>query len=401
MNTSTNQIQNRSIVQTMAINDECMDCFPLSIIDMEVAFAHQKKMQDEHNGPNQPHPALEYPMFYHALNRFPNILESIKSPYARRWRLSYPLQHTVSFSRSLLNLDVHLTWGELLLLVPFFVGIVAGIIYTAINPSVVATGKIARLSLIAAFVLAQRNSMVTLLLGMPVDRVLFYHKLAGRLGGVTGLMHTFAFFVDPKYLRIHHSDPLGGAFTGQINTSGSVLMLLIIGIAISSLAPVRRRLFEAFYYLHLIFVVGLILGTFFHTLLTWGIDLFIRKALMAWSRNPKKATLKIISDSVIEVSFPKTAAFAYNPGQYIYLSIPEISWLQWHPFSISSSPYQQVVTIHIRRAGNWTSALFQLASIKTEVDMLLEGPYGSVAVDIMGDRKYKSVLLISGGIGGT
>jgi predicted ferric reductase len=102
----------------------------------------------------------------------------------------------------------------------------------------------------------------------------------------------------------------------------------------------------------------------------------------------------------MEISFPKTAEFAYNPGQYIYLAIPEISWLQWHPFSFSSSPNQKVVRLHIRRAGNWTSSLFELAQKQTEVSMLVEGPYGNLSVDIMGDRKYKNIMLISGGIGG-
>ena len=386
----------------------CVDCSPFDVIDLEEAYEHQQT-QEEHkkNGSNEPHPALEYSIFYHTIKHFPRILECIKVPYAHRWILAYPLQRKVTFSRALLKLGVSLTWGELLLLVPFFLAIVAGILYTAVSPSVSATGKVSRFALIAAFVLAQRNSLVTLLLSMPVDRALFYHKLAGRLGGATGLLHTFAFFVDPKFRRIHEADLFGGAFTGRVNFSGSVMMLLIIGIVISSLPAVRRRVFEVFYFLHFIFASGLIVGAFFHTgmlipilaLLTWGVDLFIRRALMAWTRNPKKATLKIISNTVIQVSFPKTESFAYNPGQYIYLSIPEISWSQWHPFSISSSPNQPVVTLHIRKAGNWTSALFQLAAKKSSVDMLLEGPYGSLAVDIMGDRKYKSVLLISGGIG--
>jgi NAD(P)H-flavin reductase len=57
------------------------------------------------------------------------------------------------------------------------------------------------------------------------------------------------------------------------------------------------------------------------------------------------------------------------------------------------------VTLHIRKAGNWTTAIFELAKKKSEVEMLLEGPYGNLSVDIMVDRKYKNILLISGGIG--
>lgn len=427
MNSTTNQnhAKNESIVPTMTADKDgikltldgiedpaSIDCSPFDNKDLVIAYANEQHMTTtgaEQNGPNQPHPALEYPLFYHALKVSPCILEGIKVPYAHRWRLSYPLQRKVTCSRTLLQFGVHLTWGELLLLVPFFLAIFLGILYTAVYPSVSVTGKVARYALIAAFVLAQRNSLVTLLVGMPVDRILFYHKLSGKLAGAIGLLHTLAFFVDPTFRRIHQADRFGGAWTGQVNTAGSVMMLMVVGIVISSLPSVRVRFFEIFYYLHLTFATGLVAGAFFHTgklvpilaLVTWGVDLFIRKALMAWTRYPKQATIKILSSTVIEVSFPKTSSFAYNPGQYIYLSIPEISWLQWHPFSISSSPSQPTVKLHIRRVGNWTSALYQLATKKSEVEMLLEGPYGSLSVDIMGDRKYHSIMLISGGIGST
>ena len=184
-------------------------------------------------------------------------------------------------------------------------------------------------------------------------------------------------------------------------------MIIVVAILISVIPRIRRKMYEVFYYLHILFSAGLIVGAFFHTGLvvpiaaaaTWGVDLFIRSIVMARTRYPRKATLKLVSDTVIELTFPKTAAFAYNPGQYIHIAIPEISWLQWHPFSISSSPKQRVATLHIRMAGNWTKQLFELCKKQTEVSMLLEGPYGNLSVDLMTDRKYKNVMLISGGIG--
>lgn len=57
------------------------------------------------------------------------------------------------------------------------------------------------------------------------------------------------------------------------------------------------------------------------------------------------------------------------------------------------------VTFHIRKAGSFTSALYKMAKKKQEVSILLEGPYGNLAVDILSDRKYKRIMLISGGIG--
>jgi predicted ferric reductase len=58
----------------------------------------------------------------------------------------------------------------------------------------------------------------------------------------------------------------------------------------------------------------------------------------------------------------------------------------------------KTVTIHIRRAGDWTNALYELAKKKSEISIMMEGPYGSLGVDLVGDR-YKMVMLVSGGIG--
>ena len=356
----------------------------------------------------QPHPMLEYPLLYHLLKRlWPAALESIANLYASRWSVSYPLRRNVPFSRKLLEIGVKLTWGELLILLPVFSALIVGIIFTTCFLSVSGTGKVARSALIASVVLAQRNSLVTLLIGMPVDRALAYHKLVGKLAGFAGLLHTAAFFIDPKFRGADENDFLNGAFKGRVNTSGSVMMLLLVAIFISSLPKVRRRLFETFYYLHLVFIVGLIVGAYFHSgllvpslvLATWAIDLATRKLFMARLQNPKIGHLTVISNTVVQVSFPKTSTFAYNPGQYVYLAVPEISYFQWHPLSISSAPHQTTVTLHIRKVGTWTSALFDLAVKKTKIKMLLEGPFGNLSVDIIGDRKYKSVMLISGGIG--
>jgi hypothetical protein len=57
-----------------------------------------------------------------------------------------------------------------------------------------------------------------------------------------------------------------------------------------------------------------------------------------------------------------------------------------------------VVSFHVRVLGDWTRALKDLASKKTEHRILFEGPYGEPQIDFEGS-KYKMFLLISGGIG--
>ena len=362
--------------------------------------------------PNRPHPALEYPLLYFGLLKWPWLFEKVKLVYKSRWSLSYPFQKKVPGSRALRKAGIHLTWGETLLLIPFWVAIICAILYTWVYPSVSVTGHIARTALIACFGFAQRNSIITLLIGMPIDRTLFYHKLSGRVAFAATIGHAWAFYADPHFQsHFQGQSPtlkskLQSTFDGQVNESVFFMMLFVFGIVLTSLPYFRRKMFEVFYYIHILCVIGVVIGALFHTGIlvpclvaaTWGVDLFLRSIVMARFRYPKKATLRILSDTVVELSFPKVKGFDYNPGQYIYISLPELSYLEWHPFSISSAPKMETVTLHIRRAGDWTNALYQLAQKKSHVDIMMEGPYGSIGVNLVGDR-YKMVMLVSGGIG--
>jgi FAD-binding domain/Ferric reductase NAD binding domain len=53
-------------------------------------------------------------------------------------------------------------------------------------------------------------------------------------------------------------------------------------------------------------------------------------------------------------------------GQYVYVNIPAVSSLEWHPFTISSSPTDSTTTHHIKvmgglNGGQWTAKLHKLA----------------------------------------
>jgi ferric-chelate reductase len=258
-----------------------------------------------------------------------------------------------------------------------------------------------RYAIILALVFAQRNSYLTLVLGMAVDRGLEFHKISGYVAFLTGLFHTYSYCVDD-----HHQL---GPFEGSINLSGTGILVLMNIMVISASPFIRRKLFELFYYVHIACLIGIGGCTLYHSGILvpiiissiWGFDILIRSIIMARCLNPRKATIRTISDSVTELSFPKTRSFCYNPGQYVYIAVPGLSYLQWHPFSIATSPsVDGDVKYYIRKTGTWTSALFDLAQKQTQVDILVEGPYGNLSVDLLKDRKYKNVMLISGGIGG-
>jgi len=120
----------------------------------------------------------------------------------------------------------------------------------------------------------------------------------------------------------------------------------------------------------------------------------------------------------------------YRAGQYIYLSCPEISYFQWHPFTITSSPEEDYISIHIRVVGDFTRALAKAVGCDFREDInekmeektgelaaggvvvrtwtntpnmnatlprvMMDGPFGSASEDYL---KYETAFLIGAGNG--
>ena len=390
--------------------------------NVEKRPSHQPQNSGSDVSGNDPHEALEFPPIYFLLKSFPRLLQGFEVLYRIRWKLTYPLQKRIPLQCKIFH-KVHIssvTYGEVLWILPFIAILFFGIFTSFIRPNVFLSGHMARLPLAIAIVTASHNSIVTFLFGFPFERCIFYHKLAARLAFINGIFHTFVCYVNPFPGAIHglpSEHTFQGespnfflfAFDGRINIAGSCIFLLMFAIIITSLPIVRRRLFEVFQFLHVLFVLGMVCCAFFHSggfvvilaSIAYGGDLLIRKVLMAYMLYPHKAYLRKLTESVLEISFPKTKSVNYNPGQYLIIAVPNISILQWHPFSISSSPHQDIVTLNIRVCGNWTRELEKLAEENDCIDILCEGPYGSLGVDLISKDRYKIVMFLSGGIGVT
>lgn len=57
---------------------------------------------------------------------------------------------------------------------------------------------------------------------------------------------------------------------------------------------------------------------------------------------------------VMEINLSKIATKA---GQYVFLNCSAISNLEWHPFTLTSSPELDFISVHIRIVGDWTGDL--------------------------------------------
>ena len=112
----------------------------------------------------------------------------------------------------------------------------------------------------------------------------------------------------------------------------------------------------------------------------------------------------------MEIQFKKPS-FRYQPGQWIFINVPEVSKWQWHPFTITSCPSDPYVSIHIRQVGDFTKSLGNvleskavsaggnaLITARNMPTLRVDGPFGAPAEDVV---ENEIAVLIGAGIGVT
>ncbi|XP_062148530.1 respiratory burst oxidase homolog protein E isoform X2 [Alnus glutinosa] len=204
-------------------------------------------------------------------------------------------------------------------------------------------------------------------------------------------------------------------------------------------APFNRLTgFNAFWYSHhllgIVYILLLVHGTFlffahqWYQKTTWmyvsvPLLLYIAERSVRTCRSEhysvKISKISVLPGNVFCLIMSKPQGFKYKSGQYIFLQCPKISQFEWHPFSITSAPGDDYLSVHIRTVGDWTQ---ELKRIFTEVDglpsvigrakfsvfgqvaqrgqprLFVDGPYGAPAQDY---KNYDVLLLVGLGIGAT
>ncbi|KAJ1623383.1 FAD-binding domain-containing protein [Pavlovales sp. CCMP2436] len=316
-----------------------------------------------------------------------------RRPLAVRWLASYPLQRPAFTVRG-----SHFTVGELLVIAAATAYFVWGVWANHWRTGGVWTsGQHARLPLLVAFLTASRSSIFSFAIGLPFERALYWHKLSAVWGVLLGAWHGYI-----AYSELHAAPEARPKMrTGWAVQAGYT------ALCVAAVPPLRRRFFETYYRGHVFLALYSAAATHSHggsVVLVgfglWVVDVVLRLGLRAAFWNPRTAHLTRLPSKVVRISFPKGDP-PYRAGSYVPPRVPKLGLLEWHPFSISTAPFQPEVQLHARVLGDWTERLHALAGEQPEVcEVLLDGPYGGPSVDLEGDR-YKIFLLLSGGIGVT
>lgn len=132
-----------------------------------------------------------------------------------------------------------------------------------------------------------------------------------------------------------------------------------------------------------------------------SIILYLFERLVRFIRSMRKFKLaKFIKhpSNVLELKIDKMNRIKHRAGQYVFLNVSEISFFEWHPFTITSAPDDLHLSVHIRCTGDWTSKLNKKLESNIPISFSIDGPFGSCAEDVF---KYETVVLIGAGIGVT
>ncbi len=259
------------------------------------------------------------------------------------------------------------------------------------------SGKINAIVLFAGILLGFKNNIMNLVLGISFERALYLHKCLFMISWLMTFIHGIPQLVGFKFSDVPSNDLLSNP-----RVNGLVLFLLMTTQLIYYYV-VKIISFELFFYMHIATYGAIIYMAIRHeaTLIAFSLVLMAVDLLVRFIIKGRMVTAELKSlnkSSVTCVKFKKL--FNYEAGQYAFIMIPSLGIHQYHPFTISSIPSDEDMTMHIKALGDWTKSLNNM-SIKDNaaITCFIEGPFGRPMMDPFNDASYQIFILVCGGIG--
>ncbi|KAL0581693.1 hypothetical protein V5O48_000399 [Marasmius crinis-equi] len=295
---------------------------------------------------------------------------------------------------------------------------------------------------------------------IPFDRSITLHKATGWSILAWSIVHIVSHLIN--FIKLALSDKnaktqgqvlvvfLSANFATGPGITGWIMIVTLVVMTYYSREKKRRERFESFWYTHHLFILFFVcwqfhgmfcmikpdrppfcspnsIGVFWKYWLLGGIVWAYERILREVRSRHFTYISKVVQhpSNVMELQIKKDKA-TVRAGQYIYLSCPEVSYFQWHPFTLTSAPEEDYLSVHIRVVGDFTHALAKSvgcdfgekgqddlrasqAIVPQAVDeklrlnpvlprVMIDGPFGSASEDFM---NYETVLLVGAGIGVT
>uniref|UniRef100_A0A7N0V176 Uncharacterized protein n=1 Tax=Kalanchoe fedtschenkoi TaxID=63787 RepID=A0A7N0V176_KALFE len=247
------------------------------------------------------------------------------------------------------------------------------------------------------------------------NKILFAQTIAAKFGN-----H------QPSYFEI--------LATTEVSSGITMVIIMAIAFLLATNMPRRQSAslprsvrqvtgFNTFWYSHHLFIIVYVL-LIIHSMFLFLTDNILEKTtwmyiaipvmlyagericriVRAGSQRVEILKANIYLGKVLHLKMCKPEGFKYHSGMYIFIQCPQISPYEWHPFSLTSGPEDEYLSVHIRTIGDWSYHLYNLfqeailSGSRRFPRIYIDGPYGAASQD---HAKYDVVLLIGLGIGVT
>ncbi|XP_024528507.1 probable ferric reduction oxidase 1 [Selaginella moellendorffii] len=267
-----------------------------------------------------------------------------------------------------------------------------------------------------------RTSSILHLVNIPFEHSVKYHIWVANITLVLWTGHSVAYLI-LWILLVKISIPLTSSHGfwfllfkfinqgGRFDLAGigaSVAFATSLIMWITAIKPVRNRKFEMFFYTHQLYIV-FIFSFAVHAgdrgleTIAAGMVLFFVDRLLRYlqsRRHVDMVSAKLISSDMMELAFAKDPSLRYPASSIMFLNIPAVSKLQWHPFTVTtnSNVDDYKISVVIKSKGSWTKKLRNYVTNPKNyhVDAIIEGPYGH-SLDYLID--YSILVFVAGGSG--
>lgn len=279
---------------------------------------------------------------------------------------------------------------------------------TKLDSAALRLGLVGNICLSFLFFPVSRGSPVLPLFGMTSEASIKYHIWVGHLAMAFFTAHGLCYII--LWASTHElQEMLRWPNTGISNVAGEISLLAGLVMWATTFSNIRRKMFELFFYTHYLYIVFMLffiyhVGFSYSCIMLPNFYLFVVDRFLRFLQSNQKvrlASARVLPGDTLELNFSKNPALEYGPASIMFICLPSLSKLQWHPFTITSSSNfdSKVISVVIKGHGSWSKKLYEMLSSPsppTRLEVSVEGPYGPVSSHYL---KHDMVVMVSGGSG--